>query len=401
MKNYLIIIILFLSLSLFAAGNSSDVGSDGKLNLVMLLLILIIVLFSAVIVIVFYWNKLLRKQVVKRTMELEADIAERTKIEYDLKESEKIFRLMFENSPIGMNRVSTDNVLLDVNQSYAEITNYTREELLSGSFADLAYPADLAKSEAEYDKLVAGASSVQLDKRLIKKDGSIINVSQRIVMIRDDQKTPLFILGMTIDIGERMKILQQLRDNEDFYRSVLKNMAGIVYNCANDADWTMTYISESIDKISGYSAEEFIHNAVRSYASIIHPDDNDALDKKIQGCIKTRTSYTHEYRIMHRNGSIVWVYEQGRGIFDEKGEFLYLNGTIINITDHKTAEMKLIKYHEELEGMVKARTEELLEKNRRLEEYNQLFMGREYRIKDLRDEVKELKDRIEGKGVTS
>ena len=398
MKYYLINLILFFSISLFSAGSSSNVESGGGLSLVLLLNILIVLLFAAIIIIVVYWNKSLKMQVSKQTAEMEADIVIRTKVEHDLQESERKFRLLFENSPIGMNRVSPDNELLDVNQSYADITGYTQKELLSGAFAEVGYPADLAKSEAEYDKLVAGAASVQLDKRLLKKDGSIIYVSQRVVMVRDDNNVPQFIFGMTVDIGERVKILQKLKDNEEFYRSVLKNMAGIVFNCANDADWTMTYISEGIDNISGYPAEDFINNKVRSYASIIHPEDREGIDRKVQEGINNHTSYTHEYRIIHKNSSIIWVYEEGRGILDERGEFKYLNGTIINITDRKTAEMKLMKYHEELEGMVKTRTEELLEKNRRLEEYNQLFMGREYRIKDLRDEVKELKGRFEEKG---
>lgn len=94
---------------------------------------------------------------------------------------------------------------------------------------------------------------------------------------------------------------------------------------------------------------------------------------------------------MHKVGSMVWVFEEGRGIYNEKDEFLHLSGTIIDITEHKTAELQLQQYREHLEEMVAARTKDLKDKTRKLEDFNLLFVGREHRIKELSDKIKELK----------
>src|SRR5829696_1578857 len=65
----------------------------------------------------------------------------------------------------------------------------------------------------------------------------------------------------------------RLRANEALLRSLVANIPGAVYRCACDADWTMQWLSDEIEAISGYPAKEFIESEVRTFASVIHPDD--------------------------------------------------------------------------------------------------------------------------------
>ncbi|MEA3445597.1 MAG: hypothetical protein U9R19_12825, partial [Bacteroidota bacterium] len=69
-----------------------------------------------------------------------------------------------------------------------------------------------------------------------------------------------------------------------------------------------------------------------------------------------------------------------------------------DITERKQAEIELKKHQEHLEELVKDRTGELLEKNKELERFNKLFINREFRIKELRNKVKELEFRFDNKG---
>jgi PAS domain S-box-containing protein len=309
-------------------------------------------------------------------------------------QNEEPFRLLFEYAPIGIAMRDNTGKLININEAYAKILGYTREELLAGAFEKVGYEDDIEKSELEYKKLLSGKDSTNLEKRLVKKDGSIIYVMQRLVMIRDDENRPLFLVGMTLDVTPQKLMMKAIKDNEEFYQSVLSNMSGIVYNCANDENYSMSYISDGIKTITGYPAEDFINNNVRSYADIIHPEDKYYIVKTVHDSLNNQKTYTMEYRLFHRDGSIVWVFEEGRAIYDLKGDFLHLNGTIINITARKIAEKELQLYKDHLEEMVKIRTEELAQKNRRLEEFNTLFVGREFRIKELRDQVADLKRKL-------
>ena len=355
---------------------------------------LIAFLVTLLLLISIYWQKSLDSAVKIMTVELETDARLLKKVQFALIKSERTFRLMFEYAPIGIAMRDNTDKLTDINQAYADILGYTREELLSGEFEKVGYPEDFPKSEAEYNKLIAGANSALINKRLIKKDGSIAYVTQSIVLIRDTDDKPAFLLGMTIDNTEQKKALTELIENEQFYRSVVEDISGIVYNCAMDDDWTMYYISDGILNMSGYPASDFNGNTIRSYTSIIHPEDRKAVNEVVQRGIEQNSPYTIEYRILHKDGSVIWVFEEGRGIYNGQGEFQHLSGTIINVTEHKAAELELQKYREHLEEMVSERTKELQDKTQKLEEFNKLFVGREYRIKELRDQVKDLKQKL-------
>ncbi len=81
----------------------------------------------------------------------------------------------------------------------------------------------------------------------------------------------------------------------------------------------------------------------------------------------------------------------------EKGEYAGLIAVSRDITEHKEAEEELRQHREHLEELVKVRTADLEEKNIELARFNKLFVGREFRIKELRDEIMELEKRLHHK----
>ncbi|MEI7638289.1 MAG: PAS domain S-box protein, partial [Syntrophus sp. (in: bacteria)] len=141
--------------------------------------------------------------------------------------------------------------------------------------------------------------------------------------------------------SERKQAEDALLESEERFSSLVSNIPGIVYRCANDSNWTMLYISQEIDPISDYPASDFINNAVRSYASIIHPDDRDLVDRAVQKGVKEKADYSMEYRICRADGSISWVSERGQGIFDPNGNLLWLVGVILDQNKFKRTEEEL------------------------------------------------------------
>lgn len=134
---------------------------------------------------------------------------------------------------------------------------------------------------------------------------------------------------------------EEIQASEERFRSLVSNIPGIVYRCASNSNWTMLFISNEIESISDYPAADFINNSVRSYASIIHPDDLDLVDRAVQQGVKEKAAYTMEYRICRADGHIRWVHEQGQGVFTPDGNLLWLDGVIMDITEHKQAEEEL------------------------------------------------------------
>ncbi|MGH2416602.1 MAG: PAS domain S-box protein, partial [Microcystaceae cyanobacterium] len=172
----------------------------------------------------------------------------------------------------------------------------------------------------------------------------------------DTLKTPFFshngqligLIGISRDITERQQADEALRQSEEKFRTLVANIPGVVYRCACDADWTMEFLSDFIEEITGYPAVDYMHNQVRSFASIIHPEDREMVERTVNEAVALRQPYILEYRVTHADGSLRWVYEKGQGIYSGDGELLWLDGAIFDISERKRAEQAVLKSENQL-----------------------------------------------------
>lgn len=135
------------------------------------------------------------------------------------------------------------------------------------------------------------------------------------------------LVGMVSDLGECRRSLAVLMDN----------VPGLVYRCRYDASWTMEFVSTGSIDLTGYAADELLHNRVVSYADLIHPDDRDAVSERVHAAVAERRPFILTYRVVTRAGEQKWVWERGRGIYD--GPYLRaLEGFVTDITEQKQAE---------------------------------------------------------------
>ena len=136
--------------------------------------------------------------------------------------------------------------------------------------------------------------------------------------------------------------LKALRIQEEKYRSLVNNIPGIVFRCALDESWTMQYMSECVEAVTGYPAADFLDNAVRSYSSIIHPNDVKMVEEAIQTGVDGDGGFVVEYRIRHADRSIRHVFERGF-VVKTNDEVDFLDGFIMDITERKENELRLRK----------------------------------------------------------
>ena len=130
----------------------------------------------------------------------------------------------------------------------------------------------------------------------------------------------------------------QYKLTENRFETLVENIPGITYQCALDENWTMEYISHGVEKITGYSVSDFLGNKVRSFASIIHPEDIGKVEKEVSLAVKKKVPYTVEYRIIDSAGASHWVYEKGQATYEANGKAIWLDGVIFDITLRKTLE---------------------------------------------------------------
>jgi PAS domain S-box-containing protein len=144
--------------------------------------------------------------------------------------------------------------------------------------------------------------------------------------------------SLELEIQKRVLLSEQLNESREQLNSILANLAGAAYRCYFDEHYSMKYISEKIFDITGYHAAEFLENTEQTYAALIHPDDRDFCRQSIQNAISLKNHYEFEYRIVHQSGKIIWVNENGKGLFNESNQLVYLDGIIVEVTRRKEAE---------------------------------------------------------------
>ncbi len=244
-----------------------------------------------------------------------------------------------------------------MNTKGAEIAGYHVNELISQPFSILFTEKTLPDVYEQFIQCsVHGDTVLSYETVIVRKDKNRRNITFSIAPLYKDGAIES-IVGTADDITERKKAENAMRKSEERFRTLISNIPGVSYRCALDKDWTMEFMSNAVFTLSGYPPSDFINNKVRSYADIIHPDDTDQVEKVVLEAVNNKEPFYIQYRIIHRDGEIRWVYERGQAVFNENNEVSSLDGVIIDDTLRKEMEKDLQELNRNLEKKVAEETE--------------------------------------------
>lgn len=154
---------------------------------------------------------------------------------------------------------------------------------------------------------------------------------------------------LKIEIAQRKNAEETLHENKLALTNLISNLPGMIYRCALDKNYTMTFISEACIGITGYQPDDFIGNKLISFNDLILPEYRMPIWEKWQGILVEKKHFEEEYPIRTASGEIKWVWERGKCIFDPNGELNYLEGYIEDITQKKKNDADLVKAKEKAE----------------------------------------------------
>jgi PAS domain S-box-containing protein len=289
------------------------------------------------------------------------DMTDRKLAEEALKASETKYRELYTSMMDAYDRVDMDGNLVEFNEIFQQLTGYEPEELQKLTYQDLtpAYWHQLEKEIIEKQVLPRGYSDVY-EKEYIRKDGRVVPVELRTMVIRNNQGIPTGMWALVRDISDRKRIEHTLLTSEVRYRTLAEAAHDIIF------------IVDRQDRII----------YVNTFAAdIFHCNPDDMIGQM-------RTKYFTESTDSRQRGSLEGVFLSGEALYTENvtefpngekwlstwlvpfrdgsGQLTEVLGVSRDITERKTAEETLVRFGEQLEEQVAQRTTELVASQKQL-----------------------------------
>lgn len=273
-------------------------------------------------------NKGLNDLVMEKTKEIRLS-------HQKLTESENYLRTIFQSEPECIKILGASGELLDMNPAgLAMIEAETLDQVRGHAVSGLVAP-EHRKAFGNLVKDVFSGKSGLLVFEIIGLKGTHRWMESHAVPLRNPEGRIISFLGITRDISGRVVAETQLKESHDRYSNMISNLPGYVYRVANDKDYTPMYISAQVEGITGYHQDEYLIHRTISCGKEIHPEDADSVWAIVQQAIDNNQNYECEYRIITKQGDEKWVSEKGKGIHDETGTLVYLEGFVSDITEKK------------------------------------------------------------------
>jgi len=159
------------------------------------------------------------------------------------------------------------------------------------------------------------------------------------------------IVESSRDITERKRVEYALRESEQAYRTLSENLPGIVYRIYLRENNRMRFFNKLAQTVTGYREEELSAGDICLIEDIIVPEDRDRVISEVKSAIADNKSFSVEYGLKHKDGSIRYMLEHGTPIY-ENGEPLYIDGVIYDNTERKRAEAALHESEEKYRSLV-------------------------------------------------
>ncbi|HEY6583599.1 MAG TPA: ATP-binding protein [Gaiellaceae bacterium] len=226
-------------------------------------------------------------------------------------------------------RVDADGTIGAWSPSAEALYGHDASELVGRPLAELV-------GEADADRIVeAGRDGRRLDEALQqhRRDDTSFMAAVRVVPTASGEA-----IVVARDAGELRRTTADLRHAEAKYRSLTEQLPLVTYLQSLDGELETTFVSPQIDRLVGYTADEWLEDP-GLFLRVVHPEDREEVAGAREAAESTR-GIKSTYRMVARDGRVVWVREEATVVLDEFGNPLYIQGYLLDVSERKAAEQE-------------------------------------------------------------
>ncbi|MHC4596433.1 MAG: PAS domain S-box protein, partial [Planctomycetota bacterium] len=263
------------------------------------------------------------------------DITERKRAQ----EALRLRNVAIESSINGVAFVDIQGNLTYVNDSFLKLWGYSDEHQVLGKPA-VGFWADPDKA-AEIREIVRNRSSWTGELVAKRKDDSIFDVWLSASLVKDENANPVCLMASFLDMTERKKAEEALRESERKYKGLAESLDGVVYR-ADIETFTATYVNNAVERLYGYSVEEWLSDP-NLWEDSIYPDDRERVIAEFTKAQGKSEGAIIKYRIINKDKEVRWVEDCMSWERDQEGKVISMNGIMYDITERKRAEEALVE----------------------------------------------------------
>jgi diguanylate cyclase (GGDEF)-like protein/PAS domain S-box-containing protein len=275
------------------------------------------------------------------------DLTDRRKIEEALRASEEKFRLAFEGSASGMALMSIGGEILHANSALCELLQYPEAELRNRSLLQCIHADDFALTGQTLSNLVVGAEkNGRVELRWLSRDGALVWGQTSLSLVHDSRGQPLQFVAQVQDTTARRRAEEALRESEAKYRAIFDNAVEGFFQTTPEGRFII--LNPALARIYGYSSPQEVIECISDIGQDLYLDPHGR-EEFLRLMEAHGVVHAFEFQIRRKDGSHAWVKESTRAVRDGVGKLVYYEGTVEDITMHKSYVEQLEEYRRDLE----------------------------------------------------
>jgi PAS domain S-box-containing protein len=259
---------------------------------------------------------------------------ERQRADEALIESERRFRDLFYDAPVGYHELDIEGRITCVNTTELLMLGYSEAEMIGHHVWEFIEEAEIARQT--FAEKVAGRKPLShVERSFRRKDGTFMAVQLDDQMLSDPGGRIIGIRATMQDITERKQTEQALRDNEQRFRDLFENASDIIYT--TDFDGNFTSLNKSGERMTGYTRAEAVH---LNFSQVVSAETLKLVREMVQRKLRSNDETVYELELFKKGGKPLLVEVSSRAIYKD-GKPVGIQGIGRDITQRKQVEAEL------------------------------------------------------------
>lgn len=272
----------------------------------------------------------------------------RKRADQALRDSEARFRTVADSAPVLIWMSGTDRLCNFFNKPWLDFTGRTLEQEMGNGWAQGVYKEDLAACLKTYVESFEARRSFTMQYRLRRHDGEYRWVSDNGIPRYDAEGKFAGYIGSCVDITERRKAEEALRQSEERFRQVAEHVGDFIWEI--DAAGLYTYTSPSVEKILHYATDELV-GKMRFYDLFV-PEIRESLKAAVFRMFAEKLSFRDFPNVnLCKEGSKIHLETSGAPILDASGNLVGYRGASKDVSARTRAEAELRRSWAEIQQL--------------------------------------------------